>query len=111
MKWWRHIPPVTRRLVAIAMLAVFADASVLGAASNTCEAVDFDGMPRDCTFSELLGECGYAAWDSWRTCTDTDGNGIQDVGGLAKAYCDFWAAADLLACSVWVPWNIIIGND
>lgn len=111
MKWWHHISPLVRRLVAVAMLVVFADATALGAANVECEAVDIDGMPRECTFSELLGECGYAAWDSWRQCIDTDGDGFQDVDAWTKAYCDFWAAADLLACSIWVPWNIIIGND
>jgi hypothetical protein len=80
-------------------------AAGLGAAE--CEAVDENDLPRDCTLSEQLGECGYAAWDSWKECVDPDGDGRIDASFWERQYCDFFGAVDLLSCAVEVPWGLL----
>jgi hypothetical protein len=92
-------------MVALAVLATLCDAVVVRAQQVPCEAVDEWGMPRNCTLSERLGMCGYEAWQSWKACVDEDGDGDKDVPFWMEQYCSAWAAFDLLACGLMVPWD------
>ncbi|HZD06169.1 MAG TPA: hypothetical protein VE173_14760 [Longimicrobiales bacterium] len=102
MKWWQNVSPVLRKLVALAVLTLVANATAVYAAVE-CEAVDQDGLPRECTLSEELGECGSNVLASFDQCLEVDD------GWLWEQYCGFWAAVDLLACGLIVPWEEITG--
>jgi hypothetical protein len=111
MKWWRELTPVLRRIMALAMLAAFTDAAALRADEGDCEAVDNDGLPRECTFSERLGKCAWEVKESWEQCLDTDHDGVRDANSSRKGLCDFWAAADLLVCGLMIPIDYVFDVD
>jgi len=110
MTWWRRFSPSIRRLMALALLAVLGDATTneSGAQVVPCVAYDSYGFPRNCTLSEQLGQCASSVWDSWSGCVDSNGDGMQDVSWWMTQYCNAWAAFDLLACGVVVPWHYIL---
>ncbi|HEX9887822.1 MAG TPA: hypothetical protein VGA70_15090 [Longimicrobiales bacterium] len=103
IKWYR-LPQSVRAGLALALLALLLHATA--AAAGDCIAVDMNDLPRDCTLSEQLGSCGWNAYDSWVHCVDTDDDGWVDVGWWGHRLCDGLAALDLMACSVWVPWEV-----
>lgn len=93
------------RWMALAILTLLSNATVVHA--TECVAVDENDLPRSCTFSERLGQCGYEAWQSWKTCVDPDDDGLITSSGWEEQLCNFFSALDLAACAVEVPFDIL----
>ncbi len=94
----RHVVSTVTCLLALAW------SPVPGLAGVECLAFDSWDFPRNCTFTEMLGQCLWEATQSRNGCID------HADGLIARGRCHFAFGIDFTACIVGSPLNIWIGT-
>jgi hypothetical protein len=75
------------------MLLAFALYAGPASASDDCETIGIDGLPRDCTYTEEVGKCFYTALVSYTQCK-------EEAEWYERWYCIVALDIDVAACGL-----------